>query len=175
MERTLRPNLLFGLAAAAGAAAIISAATAPTAHADDFSDIIAQVEGDFTAGQTDFGNAETDFGSNDVTAGLANLYDGIDEDFLSAPQDFTIGTSEALDNEIIAFPDGWGFTTVTSFSQGLGYAEDDFTIAQSYFTDAASELTGGDYGYATYYDLLGADYASIIPLEELLLGVGASL
>jgi hypothetical protein len=153
---------------------MLSAATAPTARADDFSDIVAQVEGDFTAGQADFTAADTDFGSNDVTAGLANLYDGIDQYFLSAPQDFAIGTSEALDNETLAFPDEWGFTTVTSFSQGLGYAEGDFTIAQGYLSDAAEELTAGDYGYATYYDMLGADYASIIPLEELLLGAGAS-
>jgi hypothetical protein len=64
---------------------------------------------------------------------------------------------------------------VTSFDQGLGYAEYDVTTAApGYFTDAAEDFTAGDYGYAAYYDMLGADYASIIPLEELLLGVGAS-
>jgi hypothetical protein len=32
----------------------------------------------------------------------------------------------------------------------------------------------GDYGVASVYDLFGADFASILPLEELLLGAAAS-
>lgn len=65
--------VLVGLDAAVGAvgaAAMMSAATAPTARADDFTDILNGVEGNFAAGQTAFDNASTDFGGDDVTDGL---------------------------------------------------------------------------------------------------------
>src|SRR5271166_3881800 len=58
--------VLVGLDAAVGAvgaAAMMSAATAPTARADDFTDILNGVEGNFAAGQTAFGG-------DDVTDGL---------------------------------------------------------------------------------------------------------
>jgi hypothetical protein len=174
MERTLRPHLLIGVAAAAGVAAMLSAATAPTARADDFSDIISAVESDFTAGQTDFGAAETAFGSSNVEDGLTDLYNGVNTDFLSAPQDFLIGTSEEADSESLSFIGAWGIDPVSSFSEGLSNAEGALTEAQTYFTDAFQELAGGDYGYAVYYDAIGADYASIFPLEELLLGAASS-
>ncbi len=41
-------------AGAFGAAAMISVATAPSARADDFSDIISAIDGDFTARQRRF-------------------------------------------------------------------------------------------------------------------------
>jgi hypothetical protein len=66
MERALRPGVLIGLAATVGTfgvAAMMSAATAPTARADDFSNIINAIDGDFTAGQADFTAAVSDFGS----------------------------------------------------------------------------------------------------------------
>jgi hypothetical protein len=56
----LRAATLIGVAAAAGAfgaAALMSAATAPTARADAYSDIVADVEADLTYGQTAFGQA----------------------------------------------------------------------------------------------------------------------
>jgi len=46
-----RFGMLIGLAAAAGAfgvAVMMSAVTAPTARADDFSDVISAVDGDYT-------------------------------------------------------------------------------------------------------------------------------
>ena len=52
-----RSRILVGLAASAGAfgaAAMMSAAAAPTAHADDITDIISAVEGDYADGQSAF-------------------------------------------------------------------------------------------------------------------------
>src|ERR1700689_2795012 len=68
-----RTGVLVGLAAAAGAfgvAAMISAATPPTARADDFTDIVNAVEAELAFGQAAFTTASTDFGSSDVTDGL---------------------------------------------------------------------------------------------------------
>jgi hypothetical protein len=55
-----RFGMLIGLGAAAGAfgvAAMMSAATAPTARADAYSDIISAVDGDFAAGEAEFASA----------------------------------------------------------------------------------------------------------------------
>ncbi len=80
-----RSGVLVGLAAAAGAfgaAAMMSAATAPTARADDFTDIVNAAEGELAFGQTAFTTAFTDFGSSDVTDGLQALVNGSYDDLL---------------------------------------------------------------------------------------------
>jgi hypothetical protein len=176
MSRKSRTGLLISLGAAAGAfgvAATMSAVSAPTARADDFSDIITQVEDDFGFGQTAFNSAESTF-ATDPSAGLTDLVDGINDDFLSAPQDFLAGTSEAADNETLGFVGSWDLATPSSFSEGLAAAEDDLEDALTLDSAGIQELARGDYGYAAYYDLLGSDYSSILPLEEILLGLGSS-
>jgi hypothetical protein len=65
-----RSRILVGLAATAGAfgaAGMMSAATAPTARADDFSDIISAIDGDYTEGSAAFSSALSDFGSADFS------------------------------------------------------------------------------------------------------------
>jgi hypothetical protein len=103
MPSTLRPyaRMLIGLAAAVGAfgfAATMSAATAPTARADDFTDVINNADANLAAGQADFRVAATDFSSSDVSGGLAALIDGLDDDFVSPPEQLYIGTVEVLTN-----------------------------------------------------------------------------
>ena len=56
MRSTLRPRarILVGMAAATGALGallMLSAATAPSARADDYADMVNAVDGDFAAGQ----------------------------------------------------------------------------------------------------------------------------
>ena len=96
-----RSRILVGLAATAGAfgaAAIMSAATAPTARADDFSDIISAVDGDFTQGSNAFASALADFGSNDINQGRA---DGFDDYSLSPLYSLTIGQSFVAEGQTI--------------------------------------------------------------------------
>jgi len=67
-----RAAALTGVAAAAGAfgvAAMMSAASAPTARADDFTDVISGIDGDFTAGAGALTNAATDFSGGDFAPG----------------------------------------------------------------------------------------------------------
>ena len=74
-----QPGILVGLAAALGAfgaAAMMSAATAPTARADDFTDIITAVDSDYAAGQGDFTTAFADFDSNEFAPGLTTFLKG---------------------------------------------------------------------------------------------------
>jgi hypothetical protein len=181
MQSTLSPHArkLVGLAAAAGAfgvAAMMSAATAPTARADDFSSIIAAVDGDFAFGQAALTTAYSDLASNELVPGLTSFFDGVNDDTLSAPNTLLIGTVEALTNEpILTGTSNWEFLAPTSFADALSDAQGYFASAQTYFADAVTAFTSGDYGTAAYYDLYGMDLSSIAPLEILLIGSAAAL
>lgn len=181
MQSTLSPHarMLVGLAAAAGGfgvEAMMSAATAPTARADDFSDITAAVDADFAYGQTALTTAYSDLASNELVPGLTAFFDGVNDDSLSASNTFLIGTVEALSNEPIdTGVSKWDFPAPTSFADALSDAQFDFTSGQTYLADAVTAFTSGEYGTAAYYDLYGMDLSSIAPLEVLLLGSAAAL
>jgi hypothetical protein len=173
-----RAATLIGVAAAAGAfgvAAMMSAATAPTARADDFTDVINSVDADYAAGQVDFTTAFTDFSSNDLALGLAALINGSNDDALSAPDNFLIGTVELLTNESVTGSIPWSFGVPADFSAALAETESILTTGETYLTtDASTAISLGDYGTAAYEYLVGADYLTVAPLDELLLGAAAS-
>jgi hypothetical protein len=172
-----RTGMLIGLAAAAGAfgiAAMTSTATAPTAHADNFTDIVTYVDADFADGQYGLTTAFSDFSSGDFATGLASLFDGVDDDFLAAPDNLLIGTVEALAGDPIGGPLLFDLGEL-NFAGGLADAQDQFSYAVANLEAAPAELAAGDYGAATYDVVIGADYASVIPLEDIILGAAASL
>jgi hypothetical protein len=153
----------------------MSAAIAPAAHADDFTDIITYLNADFAVGQGDITTAFSDFSSGDFVPGLTALFQGVDDDVLAAPDNLLTGTVEALAGEGIGGPLLYDLGVPANFADGLTAAETDFSYAVTTFEEAPTDLAGGDYGAATYADLIGADYVSVIPLEDLLLGAAASL
>jgi hypothetical protein len=170
-----RSRMLIGLAAtvgAFGAAAMLSAATAPTARADAYSDIIASIDGDYALGQTDFTTAATYLGSN-LPVGLALLLDGADEDSVLAPDNLLVGTVEALTNEPIATDITAGLPVPTDFADAVTNAQALISQGESQLSDVAPLLSAGEYGSAVYYDLTGSELVSVFPLEELLLGAVA--
>lgn len=178
MSHKSRTGLSIGLTAAAGvvgAAAIVAAATAPTARADDFSPVINAVDVDFATATTDFNSAYSDFGSSELGPGFASFLDGVNDDLLAAPQNLLVGTVEVLDNESVAPPLTWNFVPEATFAGGLSQAESDFTEGEAYLNAITTALTGGEYGSATYDGVLGFDLVSIAPLEDLFLGSLASL
>lgn len=171
-----RAGILVGLAAAGafGAAAMLSTTTAPTAHADDFSDIMANVNEDLTFGQAAFTLANGYFGEGQLVPGLTAFFNGTNDDTLAAPQSLSLGTLEASLNEPI---DGIGNFQIQDPFDLAGAV----SLAQSYFATGEADLgqastlfAEGDYGLGTAYDMVGTDYAYVVPLEELLLGVVAS-
>ena len=170
------PLVGLGAAVAAfGAAATMWAATAPTARADDFTQIIAAVDGDLSEGQTAFTTAFTEFGSNNVPAGLADFYSGVDDDVWSAPTNLELGTAEALTGLGISGPIGVSVEIPTDLSDAESIAQTEFTEAQTYFTDGATALTSGDYAEAVYDDSLGSLLAFDLPGQELLIGAVEAL
>jgi hypothetical protein len=172
-----RSGILVGFAAAVGAfgaAAMMSGAGAPTARADDFTDVINSIDGDYADGQAELTAADSDFSGNDLVGGLASLFSGLNDDSLSAPDNLLAGTVELLTNESVTGPISWGFSDPTSFSNALTFLGDDITAGETYFTDAATALSGGEYGPALFDDLVGADLFTVAPLEELILGAAVS-
>jgi hypothetical protein len=175
-----RSGILVGLAAAAGAfgaAAMMSAATAPTARADDFSDIISAVDGDYTAGAAAFTTASTDFSGAEFAPGLASLFDGLDDDSVLAPENALIGTVEALTNQPLDFLSGgsYNYPVPSDFSDAVSHVESYFTYAaDDSFPTAATDLAGGDYISALIEDTYGLDAVVVDPLQELLLGAAVS-
>ena len=151
---------------------MMSAATAPTARADAYSDIIASIDGDYAFGQADFTTAATYLGSN-LPVGLALLLDGADEDSVAAPDNLLAGTVEALTNEPISSDFSVGLPVPTDFADAVTIAQTIVSEGEGDLSDVASLLSAGEYGSAVYYDLFGTESLSVFPLEELLLGAVA--
>jgi hypothetical protein len=174
MESSLRPHTLIGLIAAAGAAAVMSAATAPTARADDFTDVINAIEGDFASGQTYFGDAASDFSSNQDVDGLAYLFSGLNQDLLAPSISLLGGTAELLDSEPVTGAVGLEVSAPTDFADGLSGAENLYNLGEDYLTTGLTAISSGEYGGGLLDALFGADVVSILPVEEILLGSVAS-
>jgi hypothetical protein len=176
-QKRSRTGLLIGIAAGvSAAAAMLSATAAPTARADDFTDVINAVDGDLTGGQAAFSLADTYLGSGDLTDGLANFFDGVNDDFLSAPNQLLGDTAQLLDNDPLRGSILWSlnFIPPTDLTEALNNAAADFNVGETLVEQAATYFGSGDYGDAALDDLFAPDYFSIIPLEEVLLGAVAS-
>jgi hypothetical protein len=138
-----RHGVLIGLTAAAGAfgaAAMLSATAAPTARADDFTDVINAVDGDYADGQAAFTTVLTDFSSSDFGPGLAALFSGVNDDALSAPNNLLIGTVDLLTNESVGGSTLWDFVAPGDFSGAEILAQQSFALGESEFTSAATTL-----------------------------------
>jgi hypothetical protein len=169
-----RFGVLVGLSAAAGAfgvAAMMSAATAPTARADDFTEIVNTVDGVVANGQADFTAAFTDFGSSDVTGGLTLLLDATDNYLVGVPDDVLVGAVDLLSNDGVQLPvGGFNLTPPTDFSDAVTDAQAVFTAGESDLSTGAEDFFSGDYSYGADVEALGSIYVSVVPADELLIG-----
>ena len=172
-----RAATLIGVAAAAGAfgvAPLISAATAPTARADEFTDVINAAVSELGDGQTAFGVAATDFASSDVAGGLAALFNGVDDDFLSAPDTLFAGTIEAITGETFDAESYYILSPPADFASALSSAESSFSLGESYYAAAPGYLEAGAYGGFAELETSGFNDVFVLPLEQLLLGAAVS-
>jgi hypothetical protein len=104
---------------------------------------------------------------------VALLLDGVDEDSVAAPDNLLVGTVEALTNEPIATDIQLSLAVPTDFADGVTDAQTIISQGESLLSDVGSLLSTGQYGSAVYYDLLGSEALSVLPLQELLLGAVA--
>jgi hypothetical protein len=171
-------RIVIGLAAAAGAvgmAAMMSAVTAPTARADDFSDVITNVDADYTDGTAALSTADTDFASNDFAGGLASLFAGEDDYGLAAPDDLFIGSTEVLTGESVTGPVPFTWAVPASFADAESAVQSFISEGEGYFTSAASAFASGDYGDWAYDSAIGLNLFTVDPIQELLLGLASGM
>jgi hypothetical protein len=138
--------MALGLGAAVGAfaaAAMMSAATAPTAHADDYSAIIADIQAEETAAATAFTTASTD---GDSSAGLTQLFIGLDDDLLGVPNDLHVGIVDALTGATVIPASDFeiSFATPASLAASVTEANTCYVEGNTLATEIAS-LTSNDY------------------------------
>lgn len=159
---------LVGLGAAVGAVAAVammSAATAPTAHADNpYSDIIADIQAEEAAANTAFANASADFADKDEAAGLTQLYIGLDDDLLGVPDDLHVGLVDALTNTpvIPASDFEFSFATPASFSAAVTEAQTFYTEGVTLATDI-TKLPTTDYGLIALDNALSSFDQWVLP------------
>ena len=172
-------RILVGLAAVAGAfgvAATLSAATAPTARADDFSAIVSAVDNDYSLGQTYYDAALTDFGNNELSDGLQAFFAGVNNDALAAPNNVLIGLVDELTNQTFITDETYGeLIPPASLADALTDAQQAISAGESDFALAATDLSSADYGDATIYGTLALDDVSVIPAEYVLWGAALGL
>jgi hypothetical protein len=156
--------VLVGLSAAAGAfaaAAMMSAATAPTARADAYSDIIADIQAEEADANTAFANASTDFANNDEAAGLTQLYIGVDDDLLGVPADLHVGLVDALTNAPVIPASDFNFSDLYKSPSFATPASDaaSVTEAQTFYTEGVTLATAITQLPTTDYGLIALDNA----------------
>ena len=180
MGHTRSRAAFVGLSAAAGAfaaAAMMSAATAPTARADDpYADIISDVQAELAAGQTALGEAATDFSNGDTGDGLTQLFIGLDDDLVGVPDDLQVGTTDALTNATVIPASDFEFTfanpeTLTAaVTEAQGFYTEGNTLANTIAT-----LLPTDYADTALDNALSTVYQWVLPDQIQLIGELESL
>jgi hypothetical protein len=151
----MRPNssrtVLAGLSAAAGAfaaAAMVSGAIAPAAHADDASEILAAVQADEAAASADFTAASQALagGETGLPTALTDYFEGIDNDFYGVAYDESVGTLDEAYNVPVFPTDSFVFTiTQPTISDYVSEAQTVYTQGMTYETDVANFQAEGDW------------------------------
>jgi hypothetical protein len=173
-QKRSRTGLLTSVATAVSAFGAAATMTTATARADDFTDVINAVDSDFLYGQEDFASAVDAFGDNEPAVFAANIFEAVDNDFISAPANLIGGSVELLDGESVTGPENFTLSIPSDFAESLTNAAGWLSDAQTTLEDGANLFAAGDYGEALIDDLFGADYATVFPLENLLMGLAAS-
>jgi hypothetical protein len=170
-------GVLVGLGAVVGAfavAALTSGVAAPAAHADDFSDLLTDVEALYAAGTTAFGDAASDFAggtATDSAYGFEEIIDGVDDDSVLAPFQFIVGGAQLLDGDSISVDTPFGLSApIPDLATGLTDASDAFQQGLGAFAVSSQDLASSDWIDALQYALDGSYLTTIAAPEEVLEG-----
>jgi hypothetical protein len=167
MGQKMSRAVLVGLGAAVGSfavAAMMSAATAPTAHADDFGAVIADIQAEETAGATALANAATDFANGDSPDGLTQLFIGSDDDLIGIPNNLEVGTVDVFTNATVipASDFEYSFATPATLTASVTEANNFYTEGNTLATEIAS-LPSTDYADTALDNALSTVDQRILP------------
>ncbi|MBV8862372.1 MAG: hypothetical protein JO082_02355 [Mycobacterium sp.] len=181
---TRSPNKRWWAAAAIGVAApagallaigMMSTATAPTARADDFSDIVTNLQDTAATADAAFAAGQTAFGADDVGDGLAYYIAGAEDDLLGTSEDLIVGGTAIATGEPVggAFDFSPDVPVPTTFAESLTYAQEDIAFDQTIFNAAFTAFEANDPTVGVGDFLSGIGDSLYVP-EDLLLGTVAS-
>jgi len=167
MGQKMSRAVLVGLGTAVGslaAAAMMSAATAPTAHADDFGAVIADIQAEETAGATAFANASTDFADSDQADGLTQFFIGLDDETVGVPNTLGVGTLDVLTNTTVPPASDFevDFATPTSYADAVTEANVWYTDGVN-LTNVIDTLPQSDYGLIALDNAIATTDQWILP------------
>ena len=176
MRHTRSRTVLVGLSAATGAfaaAAMISAATAPTAHADDFSDILADIQAEQAAASTAFSDADADFdkGLTGVANGLAEYFVGLDDDTAGVADDIHVGLLDYLYGQPVIPASTFEFSITTpTIADYVAEAQSVYTTGMTDLTTYANDVSIGEYAQGAPFQDLGAIDIGELPFQIEVIG-----
>jgi hypothetical protein len=176
----LRQRRMCGIGVAAGAllaSALTQLATAPTARADDFTDILSNVESTLHDAQALFAGGQAEFllgTPAGFAAGLALDTAGSNESLIGTTEDIIAGLTQAAVGETplgyFGFPVVVVPATVADLQTAVTF---DFTAGTYYFNSAdAAFALGTPDGFAAgvIESLAGLDYDAVTAPEQAMLG-----
>lgn len=181
-QRRLR-GIAVGLGSTAGAllaSAMSQLATAPTARADDFTDILNLVESTIGAGQLDFTSAQADFALGTPAgfaegvaldnAGTNDFLIGSTDDILAGSLAAAVGETPGLD-ELFLFPTAADPATLADLETAVTGV---FTLGTDAFSDAEAGFALGTpdgFAFGVSQSLVGLDFYTVLAPEQALLGL----
>jgi hypothetical protein len=173
--RRLRGAVIGFGAGAAVAVALSQLATAPTARADDFTDVFDNVQFVIGQGQGQLAAAAADFANSEPANGLSMAIAGVDNISVAAQEDAFAGTIDALlghtpsETFFGLFPSGLDLATAMADAQAA------ISEGQSIFADALTDFGNADFvdGLALAVD--ASNDINVLAPDFLLLGFVDSL
>ncbi|HZC11316.1 MAG TPA: hypothetical protein VE485_15035 [Mycobacterium sp.] len=176
-----RGVITVGVGAAAGAllaAALSQLATAPTARADDFTDIVANVDTTIAAGQADFTAGQADFALSTPAGfadGVAFDVEGTNDVLYGPIEDIIGGSAQALagqtPTDVFEFGPAADPATLTDLQT---FVTADFAIGTDEFNLADAEFAlGTPAGFAAGVgeSLSGFDFDAVLAPQQALIGL----
>jgi hypothetical protein len=162
-----RAGATLALAAATGGLLAAAIAGSPAARADNpYTDIVNDVQGSITTAEAEYAAAATDFSTASGTnAGLAEEFAAFDNTFVSPPDYVLLGLVAAgtgtdystSGGDFFDSPSNYPLTAAGETSEAAFAASQ----ASTFYTDAATALSGGNYFSATDFFLV-AGYDDLI-------------
>jgi hypothetical protein len=174
IRKQQRAGAMLALATATGGLLAAAMASSPVARADDpFADIASYVQTSITTGETDYSDAAADFATAGGTnAGLAAEFAGFDNTFISSADYVLLGLAAAGTGTDYSIYGGIFNLESSTFPLTAAGEQADvapfLSTASSYFSEATTALSGGEFFAATYDSLLGGYYDVLAGQAETL-------
>jgi hypothetical protein len=162
-------GVLFGLLGQLGDVSV--------AHADDYSTIVADIQGVETLGQADLSDAAVAFDGGSVVQGLADTFTGLDDTTVSPGEWLVLGGSDALTGAALPASGWFDFDDTliapANWSDALADAANLTSLGDDFLTAASDAFTGGDPSTGLSDLLIAGDFFGILEPQELALGLAS--